>query len=72
VVDEDRRYEAARKQALAALRSAGSLGTNGRRTWSRDELHAAAESGCDVCWTEDLNDGQAWRGVRVRNPFTSQ
>ena len=39
VADEDRRYTAARKQALAALRSPGSLGTKGQRTWSRDELH---------------------------------
>ena len=30
---------------------------------------AAAESGCDVLWTEDLNDGQVLRGVRIRNPF---
>ena len=40
LADEDRRYSAARKRALAALRSARSLGTRGRRTWSRDELHA--------------------------------
>ena len=40
LTDEDRRYAAARKRALTALRSAGSLGTRGRRTWSRDELHA--------------------------------
>ena len=39
VADEDRRYAAARKQALAALRSSGSLGTKGQRTWSRDQLH---------------------------------
>lgn len=39
LADEDRRYSAARKRALAALRSARSLGTGGRRTWSRDELH---------------------------------
>ena len=39
VADEDRRYSAARKRALAALRSPRSLGTQGRRTWSRDELH---------------------------------
>jgi predicted nucleic acid-binding protein len=30
---------------------------------------AAAESGCDVLWTEDLKDGQTIRGVRIRNPF---
>lgn len=32
-------------------------------------VHAAAESGCDVLWTEDLNDGQVIRSVRIRNPF---
>lgn len=39
LADEDRRYASARKRALAALRSARSLGTQGRRRWSRDELH---------------------------------
>jgi hypothetical protein len=39
LADEDRRYAAARKRALAALKSSQSLGTQGRRTWSRDELH---------------------------------
>ncbi len=39
LIDEDRRYSAARKRALAALRSARSLGTRGRRTWTRDALH---------------------------------
>ncbi len=39
LADEERRYAAARKRALAALRSPRSLGTQGRRTWSRDDLH---------------------------------
>jgi predicted transcriptional regulator len=39
VADEDRRYDAARLRALAALKAARSLGTEGRRTWTRDELH---------------------------------
>lgn len=39
LADEDRRYSAARKRALEALKSARSLGTRGRRNWSRDELH---------------------------------
>jgi predicted transcriptional regulator len=39
VADEDRRYSVVRKRALSALRSARSLGTGGRRTWTRDELH---------------------------------
>lgn len=39
LTDEDRRYSAAKKRALAALTSARSLGTQGRKTWTRDELH---------------------------------
>ncbi len=39
IADADRRYSAARRQALAALASARSLGTQGHRTWTRDELH---------------------------------
>lgn len=37
--------------------------------WDAMILHAAAESGCDVCWTEDLNAGQRWRDVQIRDPF---
>jgi hypothetical protein len=38
LADEDRRYSAARKRALAALKSARSLGTGGHAAWSRDDL----------------------------------
>lgn len=37
--------------------------------WDAMIVQAAAESGCPVLWTEDLNDGQVIKGVRVRNPF---
>lgn len=37
--------------------------------WDAMVVLAAAESGCDVLWTEDLQDGQLLRGVRIRNPF---
>ncbi len=39
MADDDRRYSAARRRALAALRSHRSLGTGGRPTWTRNELH---------------------------------
>ena len=39
LTDEDRRYEALKRRALAAMASARSLGTEGRRTWTRDALH---------------------------------
>lgn len=40
--------------------------------WDAMVLQAAIELGCDVLWTEDLNDGQILRGVRIRNPFADQ
>jgi predicted nucleic acid-binding protein len=40
--------------------------------WDAMIVLAAAESGCDVLWTEDLSDGQTLRGVRIRNPFTDR
>ena len=40
--------------------------------WDAMVVEAAAQSGCDVLWTEDLNDGQLMRGVRIRNPFRTQ
>lgn len=39
LTDEDRRYSAVRKRALAALKTPPALGTNGRTTWTRDQLH---------------------------------
>lgn len=40
--------------------------------WDAMIVLAASESGCDVLWTEDLNDGQLLRGVRIRNPFVGE
>jgi len=37
--------------------------------WDAMLIHAAVESGCDTLWSEDLNDGQVVRGVRIQNPF---
>jgi predicted nucleic acid-binding protein len=40
--------------------------------WDAMVVQAAAELGCDVLWTEDLNDGQVLRGVRIRDPFAAR
>ena len=40
--------------------------------WDAMIVVAAAESESDVLWTEDLNDGQLLRGVRIQNPFTGE
>jgi len=40
--------------------------------WDAMIVRAAAESECDVLWTEDLSDGQQLKGVLVRDPFAAQ
>lgn len=37
--------------------------------WDALIVRAAADSGCSVLLSEDLNDGQVIEGVRVENPF---
>jgi predicted nucleic acid-binding protein len=39
--------------------------------WDAMIVRAAAESECDVLWTEDLSDGQQLKGVLVRDPFAA-
>ncbi len=37
--------------------------------WDSVVLSAAAESGCRLLLTEDLQEGFTWKGVTVTNPF---
>lgn len=37
--------------------------------WDAMIVRSAASLRCGVLWTEDLNHGQVYRGVRVANPF---
>jgi predicted nucleic acid-binding protein len=37
--------------------------------WDALIIEAAAASGCDTCYTEDLSDRATIRGVRIINPF---
>ena len=37
--------------------------------WDAMIVRSAAQLGCSVLWSEDLNDGQNYEGVAVRNPF---
>ena len=39
--------------------------------WDALILSAAAELGCPTVYSEDLNDGQDYAGVRVCNPFAA-
>jgi predicted nucleic acid-binding protein len=37
--------------------------------WDALVVNSANELGCEVLWTEDLNHGQRYGVVTVRNPF---
>ena len=34
-------------------------------------IQSARCLGCQLLWTEDLNDGQSYAGVIARNPFAA-
>ncbi|HYF22322.1 MAG TPA: PIN domain-containing protein [Caulobacteraceae bacterium] len=40
--------------------------------WDAVILAVAAETGCDLLLSEDLQDGFVWRGVTVANPFKDE
>ncbi len=42
------------------------------RIWDALILAAAAEARCDLLLSEDFQDGFAWRGVTVVNPFAEK
>lgn len=43
--------------------------THKLRSWDAIVFASAAEAGCDLLLSEDLQYGFNWRGVAVRNPF---
>jgi predicted nucleic acid-binding protein len=45
---------------------------HGLRIWDAIMLAAAAEAGCRLFLSEDLQDGFTWQGVTVVNPFASE
>lgn len=50
--------------------SAASLAAEAQLSfWDAMIVTSAAELGCAVLWSEDLNAGQQIAGVRIRNPF---
>ena len=37
--------------------------------WDAMIIRSASVLGCGILWSEDLNDGQVYDGIRVANPF---
>jgi predicted nucleic acid-binding protein len=46
-------------------------GTHHLQIWDAIILAAAAEAGCGLLLSEDMQDGFAWRGTIVANPFAA-
>jgi predicted nucleic acid-binding protein len=46
-------------------------GTHNLQIWDAIILAAAAEAGCGLLLSEDMQDGFAWRGTIVANPFAA-
>lgn len=40
--------------------------------WDAMIIWSAAQLGCTVIWSEDLNPGQLYEGVKIRNPFSQE
>jgi len=52
------------------LLAAADLATDHRLSiWNSVILSAAAESGCRLLLSQDLQEGFTWKGVTVTNPF---
>ncbi|MDO8673573.1 MAG: PIN domain-containing protein [Dehalococcoidia bacterium] len=62
-------YEPARVDLFAAIDASMEWRIS---FWDAMILVAARRSGAKILWSEDLNDGQEYGGVIVRNPFKRQ
>jgi predicted nucleic acid-binding protein len=59
-------HEPGKRDLLAAIELRRELRIS---FWDALIVHSARRLECSVLWTEDLNDGQRYGGVLVRNPF---
>jgi len=56
--------------SIEVMLSAADLATDHQLSiWDSVILSAAAEAGCRLLLSEDLQDGFTWKGVTVTNPF---
>jgi len=59
-------HEPGKRDLLAAIELRRELRIS---FWDALIIHSARQLECSLLWTEDLNDGQRYGGVLVRNPF---
>ena len=65
-------YPVADTSATVMLNAADLAADHQLRIWDAVILSAAAEAGCRLLLSEDLQEGFTWRGVTVTNPFADR
>jgi predicted nucleic acid-binding protein len=62
-------YSLADTSLEVLLQAADLASDHGLSIWDAVVISAAAEAGCRLLLSEDLQDGFTWRGITVTNPF---
>jgi predicted nucleic acid-binding protein len=70
LVESFRRFPVQEMTAGLALAAMSTRQQFGISYWDAAIIEAARSLGCDVVLSEDMNNGQDYAGVRVRNPFS--
>ena len=63
--------QARQRSAIAPVAAADLAAVHRLRIWDSLMVAVAAEGGCRLLLSEDLQDGFSWRGVTVVNPFAA-
>jgi predicted nucleic acid-binding protein len=69
VVEDYSRWEVHRPGADDVLAAIDIHQRMGISFWDAMIVQSASSQGCEVLYSEDLNDGQIYEGVRLENPF---
>lgn len=69
VVEDYSRWEVHRPGAADVLAAIDIHRRVGISFWDAMIVQSASSQGCEVLFSEDLNDGQVYEGVRLENPF---
>ena len=64
-------YPTVETSAIVMINATDLAADHGLTIWDSVILAAAAEAGCRLLLTEDLQEGFTWRGVTVTNPFAA-
>jgi predicted nucleic acid-binding protein len=64
-------FEVVETSSTVLLSAIDLAGTHRLSIWDAIMVSAAADAGCRLLLTEDMQDGFTWKGVTVANPFAA-